>query len=226
MLTSKLGPASASSATTGSAETVAACACLRASHRFLSACACRCRASCFFTATRSSPPRATVATCSTSSSATMLKRRISSRCSNLSKPAGPPSSSKAANDGVLNSKPRTSHLSRHSDRHCRTAAVLSRNISPSTGRASSIWSIMGASRDNRLPRLSRVARRTFHCWCLRLASNAATSGPPARLMRSPSKCALTFLVSSQHSFLASGQVSANALATASRISLAKGLSRP
>mmetsp|Transcript_103269 Transcript_103269/g.301254 ORF Transcript_103269/g.301254 Transcript_103269/m.301254 type:complete len:219 (-) Transcript_103269:82-738(-) len=88
-----------------------------------------------------------------------------------------------------------------------------------------MWSSMGASRDSRAPRLSSVARRTFHCWCRRLASREATRPPPARLTRSAPRCAATFLVISQHSFFASGQVSVRALASASTISPAKGSSR-
>mmetsp|Transcript_29165 Transcript_29165/g.86601 ORF Transcript_29165/g.86601 Transcript_29165/m.86601 type:complete len:287 (+) Transcript_29165:130-990(+) len=145
-----------------------------------------------------------------------------SLCSNFAKPGGVPSSSNVETSGVLKPSPVMIHLSRHSERVCRTAGVRSPSITLRWGSMSSMWSSMGASMDMRLPRHSSVALRTFHCWCRRFASSEAIRGLPARLTRSPSKCWATFFVISQHSFLASGHVSVSAFASASMMSLAKG----
>mmetsp|Transcript_57801 Transcript_57801/g.163087 ORF Transcript_57801/g.163087 Transcript_57801/m.163087 type:complete len:331 (+) Transcript_57801:2038-3030(+) len=170
-------------------------------------------------------PKAKGATCSVSSSAATPSSRRSRRCSNLSKPAGPASASKDVTSGSLKAKPLSSHLSRHSAKHCRTPGVRSPSMALRWGSTSSMCSSIVASSESRAPRLSSVARRTFHCWCLRLASSDSTSGPPAWLTRSAPKCRLTFFVISQHSFFASGQGSVSALEMALMMSPAKGLRR-
>mmetsp|Transcript_65529 Transcript_65529/g.171694 ORF Transcript_65529/g.171694 Transcript_65529/m.171694 type:complete len:249 (-) Transcript_65529:252-998(-) len=163
------------------------------------------------------------ATCSVSSSATHPSNRRSNLCSNLAKPGLSSKSSKLFDTiGVLKPSPFMIHCSKHSAKHCRTAGVRSLSIALRLGNISSMWSSMGASIDIRLPRHSRVARRTFHCWCRRFVSSDAIIGLPARLTRSPSKCWATLFVISQHSFFASGHVSVSALASASTMSAAKG----